>query len=323
MATHTLQSMPKIDLHTHLDCATSYEFVSHFVPAMSHDEYTANFQAPAKCVDLVDFLNCIDPAIALLQTEEALTLAARDMVRQFQNDNVAYAEVRFAPLLHTDKGLSTHQVVEAVLAGFRGSDPEVGVILCDMRPYSEELSLETFDLVERYYGQGVVALDLANDEFNFGLDTHVKAFARAREAGIPATAHAGEAASYKSVLETLERLQPQRIGHGVRSIEDADTVGLLADRDIHLEVCPTVNIQVDVFDTIGDHPIHRLREAGVSVGVNTDARATSGTTLAGEYRLLHDTFGWTVEDFASVNREMLRHAFCSDETRARVGAVLA
>ena len=133
-----------------------------------------------------------------------------------------------------------------------------------------EQSLQTARRVDQFRGTPVVALDLAADEAGFPLTNHIPAFAFARERGIPRTAYAGEARGAESVWETLEKLQPTRIGHGVRSIDDPVLLAELKERGIHLEVCPSCNVQINLFETYADHPVDRLFRAGVSVGINTD-----------------------------------------------------
>ena len=134
-------------------------------------------------------------------------------------------------------------------------------------------------------------------------------FSFAIEHGIPATAHAGEAAGPASVWETLRLLQPTRIGHGIRSIEDEALMAHLVATGVHLEVCPSCNVQTDVVPAYGDHPVDRLYRQGISLGINTDTRTVTDVTLTQEYERLHDTFGWGAEEFLAVNLNALRVAF--------------
>lgn len=323
------QSLPKIELHLHLDCSLSFDVVSQLRPAIRRREFERDFIAPAKCTNLADFLTRAPRGVSLMQTEAALRLVTEDLFRQLTNDGIVYAEIRFAPLLHIQGELDAETVVAVVDETCRRmaleSDVETRLILCTLRHFSEEQSLETVQLVEKFRGSSVVALDIAADEAGFPLDAHISAFRYAQENNIHRTAHAGEARGAESVWETLKKLQPTRIGHGVRSIEDHALIEHLKDHRIHLEICPTSNIQTDVVDTIPDHPVDGLYRKGISLGINTDARTITNVTLSGEYELLHRTFGWGPADFLSCNLEALRAAFLPEriktviESRIRAG----
>jgi adenosine deaminase len=311
--TMDFRSLPKIELHLHLDCSLSYNVVQAMAPSITREEYQQNFIAPAKCTNLVDFLTRAPRSIALMQTVEQLRLVTFDVFEQLQRDNVLYAEIRFAPLLHTEQGLSGEQVVEAVneatVRASQATGTEARLILCTLRHFSTEQSLQTVQLVKRFQGTAVAALDIAGDEAGFPIDAHIPAFQYAIEHSIPYTAHAGEASGPQSVWETLRYLHPSRLGHGVRSIEDPALVAHLRNEHIHLEVCPTSNLQTNIYDTYADHPINRLYELGLSLGVNTDARTITNITLTQEYEQLHRFFGWDAEHFLKCNLQALHASF--------------
>jgi adenosine deaminase len=261
-----------------------------------------------------------------MQTEKQLRLVTLDLFQQLREDHVIYAEIRFAPLLHTEKGLSAREVVACVAAATAESTQDTGIearlILCTLRYYSEAQSLETIHLVEEFSGAGVAGFDIAADTTGNPIDAHVAAFQYAREKGIPCTAHAGEVRGPDHVWDTLRHFAPSRLGHGVRSIEDPALVEHLQRQRIHLEACPTCNVQTNVFDSYADHPIDRLRQAGVSVGVNTDARTISNITLSQEYEKLQRTFGWEADEFLHGNRDALKAAFLPEAIREQLLARL-
>ena len=161
------QHLPKVELHLHLDCSLSYTVVSEIDPAITLEEYQSNFIAPPKCVDLMDYLTRAPSSYPLMQTDEQLRLVTFDLFEQLQQDNVIYAEIRFAPLLHTEEGLSAHEVVasveEATAEAVRKTGIEARIILCTLRYYSTEQSLETVKLVEDFNGTYVAAFDIAAD----------------------------------------------------------------------------------------------------------------------------------------------------------------
>ena len=312
---------PKVELHLHLDCSLSYNVVHRINPAITEEAYMRDFIAPAKCTNLADFLTRAPHAIALMQTEEQLRLVVADLFEQFQRDSMLYAEIRFAPFLHTDSGLSPEQVVEIVEGATAQACAATGIearlILCTLRHFSAEQSLQTVRLVERFRGTHVAALDLAGDEAGFPVAPHVPAYHYAADHNLARTAHAGEASGPQSVWETLRLLHPSRIGHGVRSIEDSALIEHLRKEHIHLEVCPTSNLQTNMYDTFSDHPINRLYELGIPLSVNTDTRTITNITLTGEYEKLHQFFNWGKDHFLHCNMQALRAAFLPENVRQR------
>jgi adenosine deaminase len=182
--------------------------------------------------------------------------------------------------------------------------------------------METVKLAEQFKNTHIVGFDIAADEAGYPIDNHIAAFRYAREKDIPCTAHAGEAKGAPSVRETLDNFHPSRIGHGVRSIEDPALIQLLKEQHIHLEVCPTSNLQTNIYDRIADHPIDRLYRSGVSLGINTDGRTISNTTLDKEYHLVEQNFHWTRADFLNCNLAAVEHAFTSEENKKKLKEML-
>jgi adenosine deaminase len=318
-----IASLPKIELHLHLDCSLSYDVVKKLVPGISRDQYNSEYKIEGKCADLADYISRAESAINLMQSSENIEMVVDDLFRQLQQDHVLYAEIRFAPLLHIRKGLSADEVVhtvsKAVEECVQSTGIEAGIILCTLRHYSEKESLETVDLVRKFIGNTrVCGFDMAGDEAGYPIDNHIKAFEKARQNHIPCTCHAGEACGAESVDAALTRLQPLRIGHGVRSLEDEDLVKRLVSDDIHLEVCPTSNVQTNVFDDINRHNIDRIYRHGISMSINTDGRTLSDVTLAEEYRKVEENFGWDISHFRKCNMEAIRHAFTSDDVKQRI-----
>jgi len=318
--------LPKVELHLHLDCSLSYTAVSRLAPHISRAEYDTEFVAPNQCASLADFLTRAPRGFQLMQTEDALRIVVEDVFEQLARDRVLYAELRFAPLLHLLNGLTPEAVVAAVDRTteqcIRDTGIEARLILCTLRHFTEAQSLQTAHLVHQFQGTRVAALDIAGDEAGFPITAHIAAFQYAQDHGLHRTAHAGEAAGPTSVWETLKAFQPARIGHGVRSIEDPTLVRHLAHHRIHLEVCPTSNVQTRTVLTYADHPIDRLYRAGVPLSISTDTRTITNITLEREYASLRDQFHWTDQDLQACNREALRAAFIDEPTRASLIAQL-
>jgi len=317
-----VNNLPKVELHLHLDCSLSYKVVKQLRPETTFDEYQESFVAPPKCTDLADYITRAIKGIELMQTPDELRLVTLDLFEQLKADNVIYAEIRFAPLQHLEKGLKPEDVVqivnEAVTEGAQQTGIPVGIILCTLRHYSEAQSLATVQLVEQFSETNVVGFDIAADEAGFPINNHKAAFTYAHERGINCTAHAGEAKGAESMWETLADFHPCRIGHGVRAVEDPSLLTFLKENDIHLEVCPTSNIQTNVFESIADHAVDTMYQAGVSMSINTDARTISDVTLTDEYRTLERVFGWQKNHFLHCNREAIAHAFTTEAIKVSV-----
>ena len=317
------RQLPKIELHLHLDCSLSYEVVQQLDPTVTRSQFENEFIAPLPAIDLVEYINRSSRGYLLMQTTAQLRLVTLDVLRQLEADGVIYAELRFAPLLHTRQGLTPTQVVKAVQDALAEAASLYRVIprliLCTLRHYTEAESMETVQLVETFIPQGwVVGFDIAGDEAGYPVAPHQQAFDYAHAHAIPVTAHAGEACGPSSVQEVLKHFRPSRIGHGVRSFEDIKLLDFLKENDIHLEICPTSNVQTNVIDKIENHPIDKIYKYGVSLSVNTDARTISNVSLSSEYKLLNQKFNWDLSYFKKCNLEAIKHAFASIEVKKRV-----
>lgn len=316
------KSFPKTELHLHLDCSLSFELVHRLNPQIDRDKFLNDVALTEKVKDLADFLRRVPHQINLLQTEAGLVAAMDDLFDQLASENVIYAEIRYAPHQHLEQGLTLNEVVRiterACAQAVARTGVEGNLILCTLRHYSAQQAMETAELAVHYKGTRVVALDLAADEAGFPIEPQVAAFAHARAHGVHLTAHAGEACGPESVHETLEKLKPARIGHGVRAIEDPQLVNTLAQEQIHLEVCPACNVLIDVYDRLEDHPIDKLYKAGVPISINTDGRTLPLVSQTQQYEMLAETFGWGEEEFRQCARNALNAAFIDSEVRRRL-----
>ena len=319
-----LKALPKVELHFHIDCSLSFDAVSKLDPSVSREEYEREYVAPARCTNLADFLTRAPKGFLLMQTEAALQLVAGDVMQQLAADGVIYAELRFAPLLHTERGLSPQRVVAALERSvdrlIRETGVEARLILCTLRHFTEAQSMATARLLEEFRGSRVVALDIAGDEAGFPLAPHIGAYRYARERGLFRTAHAGEGLGPESVWETLRQLEPQRIGHGTRSYEDPELVAHLVRERIHLELCPSSNVQIiPSIRSMEEHPIDRLYRAGVSLNVNTDSRMLTPTTMTREYEHLQRVFRWGGQELLRSNQMGIEAAFVDAEVKHKLG----
>jgi adenosine deaminase len=323
-----MKQLPKIELHLHLDCSLSYKVVAKLAPEVSLEEYDREYVAPERCTNLADFLTRAPKGFRLMQSRESLDLVTQDIFRQLADDGAIYAELRFAPLLHTLEGLTAEQAVEAVDRATERLIGETGVearlILCTLRHFTSEQSMATARLVKSFRGSRVAALDLAGDEAGYPIAAHAEAYRYARENGLARTAHAGEACGPESVWETLQVLQPSRIGHGTRSCEDPALLEFLRREGVHLELCPSSNVQIiPSIASWAQHPIDRLYRAGVRLNANTDTRMLTRTTLTHEYEMLRSVFGWESTEFLQTNVMALDAAFVEEPVKARLRQRLA
>ncbi len=313
---------PKIELHLHLDCSLSYDAVRQITPDITRNQYNRDFIAPEKCLDLADFLKRAPSGFQLMQTESALRLVVGDLVRQLKQENVLLAEIRFAPLLHTQGSLSAHRVVEIVEDETRkqaaDSGIKLGLILATVRRFSKQHSMRTAQLAVDFKGSSVVGFDIAGDEAGYPLAPHIPAFQWVKEHGIPITAHAGEARGPGSIRETLKHLSPDRLGHGIRCIEDPALMEQIRDEEIMLEVCPTCNIQTDIYPDYNSHPVNRLLESGIKLSINTDARTITNITLTEEYQKLADTFHWDSAVLFQTNISALDASFIPESEKSEL-----
>jgi adenosine deaminase len=321
-----LRRAPKVLLHDHLDGglrpATLIELaadIGHALPSTDPAELADWFDQSGRGADLVRYLETFGHTVAVMQTPAAIERIARECAEDLDADGVVYAEVRYAPELSTAGRLTIPEVLQAIADGFGAGPPTITVrtLVCAMR--QEDRWAEAFEAAADARHLGVVGIDLAGPEKGFPASRHPEAIARAREAGLHVTLHAGEADGPTSIVDALDH-GAERLGHGVRIIEDVDadgTLGPVASRvvagRVTLEVAPTSNVHTGVTPDIAGHPIDRLRRLGFPVTVNTDNRLMSRITATEEFARLVEVFGWELDDVESVMLAAVRAAFIDDE----------
>jgi len=212
--------------------------------------------------------------------------------------------VRYSPILHQQKGLPLHHIVQAVLEGLRDARKKygihTGVIICGMRHINPETSLKLADLTVAFKNKGVVGYDLAGAEEDFPAKRHKEAFGRVLANNINCTLHAGEAYGPESVHQAIHQCNAHRIGHGVRLIEDGDLLNYVNDHRIPLEMCPSSNLQTRVVKKMADHPIRLFYDLGLRVTVNTDNRLVTGTSVSREFKVLHDELNFSLDEIQDI-----------------------
>lgn len=334
--------MKYIDLHLHLDGAITVDIAKKLaamqgitLPGKDDEELRACLQVSPDCTDLNEFLQCFALPCSLLQTSEALTEAVRLVLEDCKKQDVIYAEIRFAPQLHTEQGMTQEDAVKAALAGLKAASAagatdgataiRANLILCLMRGEGNEAANdETVEVAKRYCvpDGGVVALDLAGAEALFPTSRYVEVFQRVKAAEIPFTLHAGEADGASSVRDALEA-GAVRIGHGVRSFEDKSVVENIIRKNIPLEMCPTSNRQTHAVADMSTYPLMDYLEQGICVTVNTDDPAIEGTTIGEEFTYLRNQYGLTEAQEKQLIENAVTAAFTTDEVKASLRSRLA
>ncbi|MFM8312098.1 MAG: adenosine deaminase [Ilumatobacteraceae bacterium] len=334
----TYRTYPKVLLHDHLDGglrpATVVELAAEYgyrgLPTTDIPQLATWFHRGAKRNDLVLYLETFAHTVGVMQHRDAIERVAFECAQDLAADGVVYAEVRFAPELHTEGGLTLDEVVTAVLAEFArgaaGTDLTINAILCAMRTAAR--SLEIAQLATRWRDAGVVGFDIAGAEAGHPPTRHLDAFHHVQHENFHATIHAGEAFGLPSIWEAVQLCGAERLGHGVRIVDDIsgetghEVLGPLAtfvrDRRIPLEICPTSNVNTGVCPSIDQHSIGMLRRLRFRVTVNTDNRLMSDTSMSHEFAQLAGAFGWGIDDFEWVTVNAAKSAFAHFPDRLRV-----
>lgn len=306
------KSIPKVELHVHLDGSLNIDTVSKIlnIPKSFLKE---NMIAQEKCLDLNDYLTKFDLPVKAMQKYDDIKLLTSEFVKSLEDDNVIYAEVRFAPLKHTSI-LSPDEVINSVLEGIKSEKVIINLILCMMRGDTLEDNKSVIDLAHKYLKRRVVAIDLAGAEGLFKTSDYEELFNYANKLNIPFTIHAGEADGVSSI-ESAIKFGARRIGHGIRVLENMDTLEKIKDKNIMLEICPTSNIQTNVVDNIINHPIKKLFSMNTLISINTDNRTVSNVTLSSEYDLLIKNFNFDLDDLLEINRNSIIYSFADTKTK--------
>jgi adenosine deaminase len=325
-----LRSLPKVLLHEHLDGVLRPQTVIELardvgyrdLPKADADQLAKWFHQGANQGSLAKYLEGFKHTVAVLQTEEALERVAYEQAEDLSDDGVVYYETRFAPVFHTEKGLSHQQVVAAVLKGMaRGRHDfgiQSGLIICAMR--NMNVSLEMAELAVDFRARGVVGFDLAGEEGGFPPKKHVDAFHYIQRENFNITIHAGEGFGKESIWQAIQYCGAHRIGHGTRLIDDiaisdgravklGDLAQYVLDKRIPLEICLISNVHTGAAPSLEQHPFKILYQEKFRVTLNTDNRLMSDTSMSKEFAAAATTFGLTMADFEKITINAMKSAF--------------
>ena len=340
LAPDLIRAVPKVLLHDHLDGglrpATIVELareVGHTLPADDADSLGTWFTESADSGSLERYLETFDHTVAVMQRADHITRIARECVQDLAADGVVYAEVRYAPEQHLDGGLTLEEVVRAVQEGFDEGMAEVSgrpivvrQLLTAMRHQAR--SREIAELAVKHRDDGVVGFDIAGAEAGYPPTRHLDAFEYLQRENAHFTIHAGEAFGLPSIWQAIQWCGADRLGHGVRIIDDITVEGddvrlgrlaqYVRDKRIPLELCPHSNIQTGAAASIAEHPIGLLARLRFRVTVNTDNRLMSGTSMSREMGALVDAFGWDLGELQWVTVNAMKSAFAHFEQRLQL-----
>ncbi len=331
-----LKSLPKVLLHEHLDgvlrpktvieLAKSTEYNQ--LPTEDPEELARWFHQGANQGSLPKYLEGFVHTIAVMQTEEALERVAYEQAEDLSRDGVVYFETRFAPIFHTQRGLTHQQVVSAVLKGLERGRKDFGVscglIICAMR--NMDVSLEMAALAVDFRERGVVGFDLAGEEGGYPPKKHVDAFHYIQRQNFNITIHAGEGFGKESIWQAIRYCGAHRIGHGTRLIDDiavvdgkavklGDIAQYVLDKRIPLEICLLSNVHTGAAPSVSEHPFKIFYQAKFRVTLNTDNRLMSDTSMTKEFETAAETLGLTLEDFEKITINAMKSAFLPYDQR--------
>jgi adenosine deaminase len=331
-----LKSLPKVLLHEHLDGVLRPKTVIELARSAEYDQLPTEdpealarwFHQGANQGSLPKYLEGFAHTIAVMQTEEALERVAYEQAEDLHRDGVVYFESRFAPVFHTQRGLTHQQVVSAVLKGLERGRTDFGVscglIICAMR--NMDVSLEMAELAVDFRERGVVGFDLAGEEGGYPPKKHVDAFHYIQRQNFNITIHAGEGFGKESIWQAIQYCGAHRIGHGTRLIDDiavvdgkavklGDIAQYVLDKRIPLEICLISNVHTGAARSVSEHPFKIFYQAKFRVTLNTDNRLMSDTTMTKEFEAAADTLGLSLEDFEKITINAMKSAFLPYDQR--------
>lgn len=323
----TLKDLAKAELHCHLDGSISLEVIrqlaemANIVVPVSDKELKQLVVAPENAESLMDYLKTFDFVRPLLQTKEALHLVAYDVARQAAQENVIYTEIRFAPELSMDEGLSASETVEAVLAGLKQAEEEFGIVakvlVCGMKQSPKEVTRDIFEYVVELAEKGLVGFDFAGNELDFPPAQLADLIKETQALGLPMTFHAGECGCAHYIADSIA-LDIKRIGHSTAIYNQPELIQEFIEKGVTAELCLTSNLQTKAAKSLDEFPFLALKNAGAKITINTDNRTVSDTNLTKEYALFVKHFGVSVADFLAFNKNAIQASFTNEAQKAEL-----
>ncbi|EGT2228671.1 adenosine deaminase, partial [Clostridioides difficile] len=296
------------------------------LPSNNMDEIKKLAKVSFNCTSLDEYLEKFDLPLKVMQSKENLKRITFELLEDASRENVKYIEIRFAPLLHTQKGMSVKNIIEGIIEGIREAesiyDIKGNLILGCMRTMTSKEALLVIEEGKSFVNKGVVAVDLCGPEKEGFCKEYKDVFKLAREYGYKVTIHAGEAASGENVLDAINILKADRIGHGVKIKDHKKAYNLVKDKKILLELCPTSNVQTKTVDSYEVHPFYTFYKDNLHVSINTDNRTVSDINLSSELNVIFDTFKLGLEDYKIIYRNAVEASFADKETKEYLNSLI-
>lgn len=318
MTLEELRDLPKIELHCHLDGSLSKAFIEKRLNRSVKEE---ELSVSEDCASLVEYLEKFALPGECLRDAKGLEEAGYDVLRTMSEENVIYAEIRFAPLLHVNRNFRTTQVLEALLRGLERGKEEFGVdynvIVCVMRHHSFEESYEMLKEAYQFLGKGVCAVDLAGAEGLYPMAGFMEFFAKVKALGMPFTLHAGECGEVQNILDSIEA-GAMRIGHGIAMRNHPEVQQLVREKEIGVEMCPISNLQTKAVADTTEYPLREFIDAGIPVTINTDNRTVSNTSMTKELEFIQKVYGIKDEEILLLMRNAAKTAFIEEEKKQQL-----
>lgn len=321
-----INKLPKIELHCHLDGSVRVDTIIDIAKkeGIKLDSYKRCdieklVQVPNDCTSLNEYLKRFDLPNKVMQSSENIKRITFELLEDAQKENIKYIEIRFAPLLHLQKGLSIEEVIQSAIDGINQAqriyDIKGNIILSCMRNMSEDDAILLIEKGRKFLNKGVVAIDLAGPEEEGFAKKYKRAIELARSYGYNITIHAGEAASAQNVIDAINILKAQRIGHGVRIKDMKDAYDLVKKTGVVLEMCPTSNIQTKAIECLNKYPLYDFYKDGIKLSINTDNRTVSNIDLSNEIKVISDEFNMSKEKYKDIYLNTIDAIFADESTK--------
>ncbi|MGL5417681.1 MAG: adenosine deaminase [Clostridium sp.] len=324
-----LKELPKVELHCHLDGSVRIDTIIDLMEkegmnleGLSRDEIEKRLMVSEDCRSLVEYLEKFELPLKLMQRKENLERITYELMEDASKENIKYIEIRFAPILHIEKGLALKEIIESVIKGMKRGEKNFDIkgnlILSILRHMDKKYAMPVIEAGKEFIGKGVVAIDLAGAENEGFVDDFVEEFKVGRDYGYNVTIHAGETGFSTNVIEAIEKLKATRIGHGIAIMKDEKAYNLVKEKNIVLEMCPKSNVQTKAIESYENHPIKKLLNDGVKGCLCTDNRTVSNLILTDEFSNGEKVLGLNEKEFNEIYRNGIEGAFCSEEERAKL-----
>ncbi|WP_394205763.1 adenosine deaminase [Shewanella waksmanii] len=322
-------SLPKIDLHCHLDGSVRPQTIIDLanaqnvsLPSQDINEINTLMIAPETCTNLEEYLMRFDLPLSVMQTADAIERISFELFEDAALENVKYFEVRFGPQLHQQQGLSFEEIIAAAVKGMQRAEQQYDIkgnyILSILRTFAKDNIYDVIDAGAAFLNKGVAAFDLAGAELPGFCEQFIPYAEYAKQKGYNITIHAGEQGVGQNVYDAITQLHAQRVGHGIHITGHKAAYEQVKQHHVGLETCPSSNIQTKAVDTLANHPFKAFYNDNLPTTINTDNRTVSNTTMTDEVRKVMQTFNLTLEDYHNIYRTSVEQAFASPKVKRQL-----